>query len=231
MKKTKKAIRPNSTADWQAVKKDYLKGLSQDELVKKYGINKNTLNVHITGENWTDDRDKMVTVSNKKIIEQTAEKRTQEIMKIKIDERKSALKALDRVNDFLEQELKPYELKLLTDCQAKIQQVLYKSYGIDELKLNLAANDFENERSERLVQAHEAMQENTDKILQILFEAGALGKMDSIDAEFVVDDQPKTEEKPIPEQADHEEHSTSTRELSDDPHLIPASLRKRIKTA
>jgi len=225
--KNKKKIRPNSTADWQEVKKDYLKGLSQDELCEKHSINKNTLNVHITAEGWTAEKELVMAESNRKLIMQTANKRTEEILKLKIDERKSALKALDRVNDFLEQELKPYELKLLTDCQQKIQQVLYKSYGIDSVNLNINNPAFDTESKERLIEAQDNIQNNTDKILEILVNAGAFGNKSACDA--AIDEVPPVN-IPTDAPAQHTEPQDSI-ELVDDPHLVPSFLRKRKITA
>jgi len=233
-KKLKGKIRPNSTADWEAVKKDYLKGMESEEIVKKYNVNRNTLAVHITSGGWAAEKELVQVESNKKIIAQTAEKRTAEILNIKIDERKSALKALDRVNDFLQGELKVYELKLLTDCQAKIQLVLYRSYGIDSLNVNVSPGNFHEESLERLGDIQKSMEDKAVEIFQILNDAGAFKafKLPIItDAEIIpIPNAPDVMAAPVMDEKTHEENEPDepeAPELSNDPHLVPHFLRKK----
>lgn len=225
--KTKKAIRPNSTADWAEVKRDYLKGLSQDEIVDKYSINKHTLNVHITGEGWTADRDKMLVKTNNKIIEREAEKRTDEILNLKIDERKTALLAQERVKDFLHEDLKPYELKLLVDCIQKIQSVLYKSYGIDEINFNVNSQNESSVLNVTFDYSKEAMLEYMEGLLKY----GILKSDDILDGETKAEKLIEVKETPAfmikPDTETEAEAELVKSELSNDPHLIPASLRRK----
>jgi hypothetical protein len=59
--------------DWNKVKTDYLKGLSREEICKKYGLNYKTLDTRINSHKWIDEARKIKGKSKEKLQEKLSE--------------------------------------------------------------------------------------------------------------------------------------------------------------
>lgn len=65
--------RPKGRIAWHKIRAEYIQGISQARLAKKYHVSRNSIAKHCTAEGWTEQREEAKTVITQKVVQKTAE--------------------------------------------------------------------------------------------------------------------------------------------------------------
>lgn len=145
---TGKTAKPKPRVTWHKIRAEYIQGVSQVKLAKKYGVSRTTVAEHCRREGWTQARRRAQAEIEQKVTQKTAEKTAEAVASnatLAENIKRKLLQRLDRILDTFPEddatEVQKYSKSKRRIYKLKDLTAMYKDLTSDMTQTDEAGNE------------------------------------------------------------------------------------------